>query len=401
MELIDFNPVHDEAFTGNPLPTLMRAWAAAPIVRHENLATTFSVFALDDVRALFSNPDVFGSEIPPQAKEMALGRLLDSLIAMDPPRHTRLRALANRGFLPGVIRRYLPRTEAVVRERVDDILQRRDVDIVEDFSARITISTISAILGLPAEDWPVIRRWTTDIINNTMVDLWLREEDPARLAITRRVTNELAEYFAGHIRERMRRPLQNDIISDLVQADVDGDRLTQEEIESTAMLLLLAGNETTTNLITNFVRCMAWFPDQARLVRGQPELVPLAIEETLRFRPSLRGTNRRVRRPASLHGMELQPNDNVFGWIITANRDPAHFPRADTFDATRQPNRHLSFAAGPHVCLGAPLARMEARVAIEQLMARTADIELTGGAVIGPNGILDNVLSQPVRVTPV
>jgi len=396
----DFNPVHDAGFIKDPLPRLKQAWAESPIVRHENLSTTHSVFSYDDLRIVFSNPEVFGSEIPPLAKTRALGRLLDNLIAIDPPRHTRLRALANRGFLPAAIRRYVPRTESLVRERIDFLLEQREADIVSDFSAQITIGMISAILGLPAEDWPMIRRWTTDIVNNTMVDLWIREEDPERLAVTRRVTDELADYVARHIRERLRRPLAKDIISDLMNAEIDGDRLSQQDIESTAMLLLLAGNETTTNLITNFVRCMVWYPDQARLLRAKPDLVASAIEETLRYRPSLRGTARRVKQATSLHGVELGPDDNVFGWIVTANRDPARFDRPDEFDIARQPNRHLSFVVGPHVCLGAPLARMESRIAVEQLMLRTKEFELVGEPEIGANGILDNILSQRVRVAP-
>ena len=398
--MIDFNPIHDEAFIRNPLPRLKQAWAERPVVRHDNLCTTYSVFSYADVRRIFSEPEVFGSEIPAEARKQALGKALDNLIATDPPRHTRLRALANRGFLPGVIRRYQPRTEEVVRERMDYLLDQGEVDIVTDFSAQITISMISAILGLPGEDWPRIRKWTTDIINNTMVDLWLRAEDPERLALTRRVTDELAAYFSDYIRERRQRKIENDVISDLMNADIDGDRLSNEELESTAMLLLLAGNETTTNLITNFVRCMTWFPEQAQLLRQRPELAPAAVEETLRFCPSLRGTARRVRRDTEVHGMRLGPGDNIFGWITTANRDPAQFERPDEFDLTRQNNRHISFAAGPHVCLGAPLARLETRLAVEQLMQRTKTIELVGEARIGPNAILDNILSQRVRVAP-
>ena len=394
----DFDPLHDSAFIGDPIPALKKAAATSPIVCHEYLSRTYSVFAYADVKSVFMRPEVFSSELPQEAKDRSLGKLLDNLITTDPPRHLRLRALANKGFLPGIIRQFRPRALEVVKERTQAVLEMGEFDLVEDFSAQITVGMITAILGLPLEDWPMIRKWTTDIANNTMTDMWLREDEPERYAITERVTNELSQYFDDYMKERRRRPKEGDIVSVLMEAEVEGERLSDEEVESTAMLLLLAGNETTTNLITNFVRCMVWYPDQADLVRAQPELGPQAIEETLRLRPSLRGTARRVKQAAELLGVELEPGDNVFCWICMANRDATVFEHPEQFDVTRKPNRHLAFATGPHSCLGAPLARMEGRIAAEELMCRTRSIELVGEPVIAPNALLDNILSQRVRV---
>lgn len=395
---VDFDPLHDTEFIRNPLPALREAASASPIICHENLGRTYSVFSYDNVKEIFQNPDIFGSEVPREAKDKALGKLLDTLIAIDPPRHTRLRHLANRGFLPGVIKQFEAQAEEVVRERVDAILEMGEFDLVEDFSARITVGMITAILGLPLEDWPMIRKWTTDIANNSMSDLWLKEDEPRRYALTRRVTQELSDYFDEYLKERRRRPKQGDIVSALMEAEIEGDRLRDDEIEATAMLLLLAGNETTTNLITNFVRCMVWNEEQADRVRAAPELARDAIEETLRLRPSLRGTARRVRSETDFLGVKLLPGDSVFGWICMANRDPELFERPDEFDLARKPNRHMAFAAGPHVCLGAPLARMEGRIAAAELMARTKSIELLGEPDVAPNAVLDNILSQRARV---
>ncbi len=183
-----------------------------------------------------------------------------------------------------------------------------------------------------------------------------------------------------------------------MEAEIEGDRLSDGEIEATAMLLLLAGNETTTNLITNFVRCMVWNPEQAAMLRKQPELAREAIEETLRLRPSLRGTARRVRKEVEFLGAELVPGDAVFGWICMANRDPDLFDRPDEFDLMRKPNRHMAFAGGPHVCLGAPLARLEGRIVANELMNRTRSTELIGEPDVAPNAVLDNILSQRARV---
>jgi cytochrome P450 len=394
----EFNAIHDASFIRDPLPRLRGAWAEKPIIRHDNLVTTFSVFSHADVKAGFSNPEVFGSEIPQVDKDRSLGALLDNLIAVDPPRHTRLRMLANQGFLPTVIKRFQPRAEALVEDRMKTALAQGEVDIVEDFSAQITVGMITAVLGLPLEDWPLIRQWTTDIANNTMADLWIREVDPVREATTARVTGELTQYFADYIAERKRKPKEGDVLSLLMTADLEGDRLSDQEIEGTAMLLLLAGNETTTNLITKFVLGLACYPDQLELMRQDPSLVKMGVEETLRMMPSIRGTARRAKVHTELHGEAIAPGENLFAWISTANRDPAVFEHADEFDVTRKPNPHLAFAAGPHICLGAPLARMESRLAAQALVANVKAIELIGEPDIAPTAILDNVLSQRVRV---
>lgn len=395
----DFNAIHDVDFIADPLTHLRAAWAETPIVKHENMVTTYSVFSHEDVRAVFTNPEVFGSEMPEADKARSTGAVLDNLISVDPPRHTRLRKLANEGFLPTVINNFKPRAEALVKDRVSAILELGECDIVENFSGQITVGMITAILGLPMEDWPLIRQWTTEIANNVMVDLWLRERDPEREAITKNVTGELAQYFSDYIKERRRNPKEGDMLSTLMTAELGGDRLSDAEVEGTAMLLLLGGNETTTNLITNFVRCMSWFPDQAELMRQDPSLVKLGIEETLRFMPPLRGTARRVKVDTELHGQKILAGEAVFGWIETANRDPAVFENVDRYDVTRRPNRHLAFAAGAHMCLGAPLARLETRLMGEELLRRVKTIELIGDAESAASGILNNVLSQRIRVT--
>ena len=395
---IDFNPLLDPDFINDPLPILRSAWAETPIVRHDNLVTTYSVFAYDDVKSVFIQPDVFGSEMPQEQKDASLGALLDNLIAVDPPRHTRLRMIANTAFVRPVIAGFESQARELVNALLDEVFDKGDVEIVNDFSAQVTVGMITSILGLPADDWPQIREWTTDISNNIMADIWLKEKDPEREAVTARVTRELADYFHDYIEERKRRPKEGDLVSLFMNTEVEGERLSDKEVEGTAMLLLLAGNETTTNLITNFLRNMARHPDQAEKLRAHPELFKPALEETLRYAPSLRGTARRVKQSTDLLGERLEPGDAVFAWIATANRDPKFFERVDDFDIERKPNRHISFAAGPHLCLGAPLARLEGRMVAEAFASRIADIELVGEAEVAPNAIMNNVLSQRMRL---
>ena len=204
---------------------------------------------------------------------------------------------------------------------------------------------ITTILGLPREDWKMIRQWTTDISSNIMADVWLKERDPQREAETKRVAIELSEYFRDYLAERRRQPKEGDLISLFMTTEVDGDRLSDKEVEATAMLLLLAANETTTNLIGNFVRTLARYPDQAAIMRADPALAKPGLEETLRMTPSLRGTTRRVRKPVEMYGHTLEPGDAAFVWITTANRDPGVYDRPDEFDVHRKPNRHIAFAA--------------------------------------------------------
>ena len=395
----EINPILNAEFIQNPLPFLRNAWSASPIVRHDNLVTTYSVFSYDDVKNVLVNFEVYGSEMSQEQKDAALGALLDNLIAVDPPRHSRLRKIANTAFMPPVIARFEEQARQLVNNLMDEVLEKGDVDIVNDFAAQVTVGMITNILGLPAEDWPKIRQWTTDISNNAMADIWIKERDSEREAVTARVIEELAEYFHDYIEDRKRNPKEGDIVSLFMTTEVDGERLSDKEIEGTAMLLLLAGNETTTNLITNFFRNMANNPGQAAKLRSDEQLVRPAIEETLRYTPSLRGTARRVRQPVELHGHQLEPGDAVFTWIETANRDPDKFERVDEFDIERKPNRHIAFAAGPHLCLGAPLARLEARMVAEAFQKRVANVELLDDAEVAPNAVMNNVLSQRVRLT--
>ncbi len=397
---LEINPILNPEFIRNPMPALLEAWSKGPVMRHDNLTTTYSFFSYDDVKSILVDHETFGSEIPPENKAAAVGPLLDNLIATDPPRHTRLRILANKAFAPPVIRGFQDQARVIVEGLVDVVMEKGEVDIINDFAAQVTIGMITTILGLPREDWPMIRQWTTDISNNVIADVWLKERDPEREAVTTRVATELSEYFHDYLEERRKKPKEGDLISLFMTAEVDGDRLSDKEIEATAMLLLLAANETTTNLIGNFVRTLARYPEQAAIMRADPELAKPGLEETLRMTPSLRGTARRVRKTVDMYGHTLEPGDVAFVWIATANRDPSVFENPHEFDVHRKPNRHIAFAAGPHLCLGAPLARLEGRMSAELLLRRTKDIELLGDAVVAPNAVADNVLEQRVRLIP-
>ena len=376
----------------------------SPIVQHKkHLSKPYSIFRYKDVQSTFKNWKTFSSRglESTNFRELTLGTAVeDNFITLDPPKHTRLRRLAQQAFLPSVLKKFAPRAEALAKERMDYMLANDICDLVDDYSARITVGMITAILGLPMGDWETIRKWTVTLAENVLIQNWLYEFDQERAQVTARVTSEMTDYFEEYIAERKRKPKEGDLISVMMTADVDGDRFTDKQITSTAMLLLLAGNDTTTNLISNFAINMAKFPEVAAKVREDISLVPQALEETLRFSPSLLCMERFVAEPVTMHGVDLEPGDTVVLWMAAANRDPEMFERPNEFDITRRPNRHISFAFGPHMCLGAPLARMEGQIAAEEIMRRTSAIELVGGPELTKNIIVNGPAHQKVRFIP-
>ena len=388
-----------EAFISDPLPFLHNGLRHQGVLKHETtLDPIYSLFRYEDVKHVLLDWETFSSApINTDLDALNLGRATENFILMDPPRHNRLRALAQQGFFPKVIERFLPRAQRIANERFDYALEADRFDLVNDVSAQLTIGMITGILGLPSEDWPVIRDWTNVMQRNTMASFWLTEWDHERSEGVERVTGEMADYFHDHLQFLKKHPTDDNILSILMTTELDGERFTDEEIESTAMLLLLAGNETTTNLITNFVRCMARYPTQFDLLKRDHSLRNAAIEETLRLEPSLRMTVRSVCQDVEFHGVSIPAGNSVALWLMAANRDPDVFDNPDQFDLTNKRPRHLSFAAGPHFCLGAPLARMEADVAAHTLIQRVQHIELLSPPQMSDNGNLNNILSLEAR----
>lgn len=397
------NVLSDEDFRRDPYPFFRAGLSDNPIVQNtKTLTKPFHIFRYEDVFRVFKDWETFSSEEQHDldVTDLALGRAIENFIAMDPPRHTRLRRLAQRGFLPATLNSFVPRAEELSRQRMDYLLEAGEADIVDDYAAQITVGMISAILGLPVDDWMMIRKWTTDIAENVLAPNFVEDIEQDRIDVTTRVTGEMADYFTDFIAARRKNPKEGDLVSLMITTEMDGDRFSNEEIENTAMLLLLAGNDTTTNLIANFITNMAKFPEQAQQVRNDLSLVPQALEETLRYSPSLLCMERFVTKPVELHGVELQKGDTIIPWMAAANRDPKMFDRPDEFDIFRKPNRHISFASGVHMCLGSPLARLEGKIAATEFMKRSKGIELIGGPVLNGNSLVNGPAHQRARIIP-
>ncbi len=229
--------------------------------------------------------------------------------------------------------------------------------------------------------------------------------DPALLERGRRTGIELTDYFRDYLEERRRAPRDGDVISGFLTVEVDGQRLTGDEVLSMAMLMLLAGNETTTNLIVNLLRLLDAHPGQAAKLRADPGLADAAVEETLRLRNSIRNIDRYALSEVEMRGVTIPAGGLCVLWLSAANRDPEVFPDPDAFlidryaPGTATP-RHMAFGAGPHFCLGAPLARMETRIAARAIATATRSVEMVGPATLGPNANFDNVTRQLARFHP-
>jgi cytochrome P450 len=302
-------------------------------------------------------------------------RTIPLLIMMDDPRHRELRALVSRAFTPRRIGGLEPRIRKIARELLEAFAEKPEADLVRDFSAPLPTIVIAELLGVPASD----QAWFKE--KSTLVTQF----DPARPAGVHPSAGqgpavELGSYLARVLEERRRQP-RDDLLSALLAAEVDGERLGQQELLGFAFLLLIAGNETTTNLISNAAILLDRHRDQRDRLLREPDLIPGAVEEFLRYDPPVQGLARTTTRPVTLHGVTIPEDRKVLLLFASANRDERRIPDPDRFDVTRHPNPHLAFGYGTHFCLGASLARLEARVAFEELLARLPDYRVQPGPI--------------------
>lgn len=395
----DFNALTSARFRADPYPILAHMREHHPVLRlSPGLTESWHVFRYDDVRDLLLKPDLFSSDRSLQGggdlADANVAFLFNNMISAAGEKHRRLRMLANRVFMAKAIEALRPAVETVVEERIAFALSANEFDLVEDFAAHITVAMICAVLGLPKADMARIRGWTAVLGDNSGAVTWLEKMDPALGERGRRAAEEMAAYF----RDFLSRPAAGDsLLATFRDLEVEGERLSEGELLSMAMLLLLAGNETTTNLITNFVRLLDAFPVEAARLRADPDMTDGAVEETLRMRNSIRNIDRFALQDMEMHGVTIPKGGRVVVWLTAANRDPQVFDAPDDFQPDRTPNRHLAFGQGMHMCLGASLARLETRIAARAILTQTSAIELTGPAEPGVNANFDNVTRQMVR----
>ncbi len=362
--MIDFT---SEAVRRDPFPCYEQLRAAAPVA-HDPRTDAWLIPSYEGVRQVLGDEEYFSSSMSVAGRGNP-----DWLIFMDPPRHSQLRALIARAFTPRSIAALEPRIRELTGELLDAAVPRGEMDIVTDFSAPLPLMVIAEMLGVPRSDWPLYRRWS-DVILRLSYTIGGGEEAIKAVEDCSVVWEEMRAYLAERSAERRSDP-RDDLLTRLLQSDVDGERLTEEEILGFFQLLLIAGHETTTNLISNAILCLLEYPEQLARLRAAPDLLPSAIEETLRFRTPVQFLFRASRREVSVCGVGIPAGQLVMPLIGAANRDPGQFTDPNRFDVSREPNPHLAFGQGSHFCMGAPLTRLEARIALSELFGRVDALE--------------------------
>lgn len=370
-------------FMMDPYPVLhsLREWE--PVYWSDGIGG-WLLTRYDDVMASFQNTAHFSNEnrlgktvnyLPPE-KQANYKAVVDhyaakGLIHSDPPDHTRLRGLVTQEFTSKVVEQMRPRIQQVVDELLDAVEDNGKMDVVADFASALPVGVIAEILGVPPSDRHLMRKWADLILSFQGVNK-PSEEDLSR---AQEGLVEIRAYLEDMIDERRRQPRQ-DLISKFVAVQSAGERLSEAELMSTCVTLIIAGHETTISAIANTIYTLLNNPDQLRLLQQNPRLLEPTIEESLRYECPVSRQARLLTAEAVLGGKKLKQGEIVFQMLNAANRDPAHFPDPDRFDIRRERNRHIAFGYGVHFCVGALLARTEAFVAVRTAIKRLPNLRL-------------------------
>ena len=392
--MVHFDPF-DYGFHEDPYPVYEKLRAEAPLYRNEEVGFwAFSRHA--DVLAGFKDTARLSNKQGISLEMQDLGDHLElvlSILGMDPPRHGKMRGLVSKGFTPRRVAGLESSIRALASTYIDRIVEAGRADFVADFAGRLPMDVVSEMLGVPQSDRDELR---------TQADLVLHREEGERGVPAAGVaaSGQLLAYFLEHIEGRKKNP-GDDLASALLAVEVDGERLDERQILAFCYLMIIAGNETTTKLLAN---CLYWatrHPAEREKVRGNPDRIPDWIEETLRYDNSTQLMARTASAEIESHGQTIKVGDKVLLLIGSANRDPEVFPDADRYDLDRDTADHLSFGRGAHFCLGASLARLEARVSLEELERRLPDWHVeTAGCERVHNPNVRGFSKLPITFTP-
>ena len=387
---LTYSPFDPEVIA-DPYPVYRQLRDHAPVYWSPQ-ASTWVLSRYDDVAAALIDPATYSSAsgIFPTPPGVDMTQLfLPMLIMSDPPRHTQLRHLVSKAFTPRRIAGVEARIQTLVNNLLDQVSGAGTWDFVSGFAGPLPAIVIADMLGVPREDRDRFRTWSTTLIQSNPIR---GEFGPGLDAAA-----ALYEYFSAFLAERRAHP-RDDLMTALVQAEVDGEYLSEEELLGFCLLLLIAGHETTTNLLSNSAVVLAQHSESRRQLADNPALVPAAVEELLRYDSPVQGLGRTLTRQVDLHGQPMKAGDTVLLLFGSANRDDHAFPDADRFDINRRPERQVAFGRGIHFCLGASLARLEARIALQALLARHRDWDVDlDSAVRLRSGPIRGYVSLPVQ----
>jgi cytochrome P450 len=360
----------------NPFPWYAKMRCESPVF-YDAEQQSWMVFRYEDVKYIFANWQLFSSKVPHPPEQTDFTQ---SLNFTDPPKHRSLRSLVAKVFTTRRVEELAPRITQITHELIDQVQAQHRMDFVHDLAIPLPVIVIAEILGVPVADRADFKRWSDGIV----------VLDPAAL-------KAMADYFRHLLEERRKQP-GKDLISDLIAAHEAGETLTAQELVDFCIVLLVGGNETTTNLLGNAILCFHEYPAAYERLKREPNLLPLTIEEVLRYRSSIQGIERFTTVETQLGGQTIPVGQMVTVWMGSANRDAAQFDRAEEFVVDRDPNPHVAFGNGIHFCLGAPLARLEAAILLRAVLERLPNLRIDPAATLEfiPTTTVHGLTSLPV-----
>ncbi|MDT0278205.1 cytochrome P450 [Blastococcus goldschmidtiae] len=387
----------DPAVVADPYPAFARARAEAPVQWHEGMGLWLA-FTHAESNAVLRDRRlgrIWSDKAPAERFESFNLIHRNAILEMEPPAHTRLRRLISSAFARGHVERLRPWVEDLARQLVDELVERsggsEPVDLLSGMAEQLPVAVIAELLGVPEGDRPLLRPWS-----NAIVKMYEYGRTAEIEAAAERAADEFVAYLRALAAER-RKDLGEDLVSHLVSMrDADGDKLTEDELVTTCILLLNAGHEATVNVSGNGTLALLRHPDQLRRLREDRALLPTAIEEFMRYDSPLQLFERTATEDVEIGGITVEGGQKIGALLGAANRDPAVFAAPDTVDVGRTDNGHITFGAGIHFCIGAPLARVELQASFGALLDRTTTFELAGEPVRRPEFVIRGLETLPV-----
>ncbi len=379
-----------------PFPFYRKMRESSPVY-YDPARQSWNVFRYDDVQQVLSDYKTFSSQFRSGGEPDPNQPFAASIISTDPPRHRQLRNLVTQAFTPRAVEALAPRISSLVNGYLDQVIARGHMDVIQDLGYPLPVTVIAEMLGVPVADREQFKKWSDAVVSTAGsgedVDYEAFAENGAVM--------EMSTYFFNMIQQRTEQP-GTDLISGLLAANIEGEHLNLMELLGFCVLLLVAGNETTTNLLGNALLAFTQHPEAWTQLRAHPELVPQAIEEVLRYRSPVQSMYRVAMREAKLSGGTIPEGGWVVAWIGSANHDEAQFENPERFDIQRTPSKHLAFGHGIHYCIGAPLARLEGKIVLSAMLERFGTIALAPDAELKrlPSTIVYGLKRVPITFTP-
>ncbi|MCY4537357.1 MAG: cytochrome P450 [Chloroflexi bacterium] len=394
-----------DAFNENPYPVYNEMRAAAPVywsdawgcwmlTRYQDITWTLQDYqtftSLGRLTATMELPEPLWEKVEPLVRHYSQG-----LINVDPPDHTRMRKLVHMAFTPRAIRKMETYVQDIVERLIDGQIERGAMDVIWDFSYPLPVTVIATMMGIPVQDHAKFKAWSGEIVGFMATP----KPSPEVLLKSQDALLAMQQYFRDIYAKRRQEP-EDDLITALVQAELEGDKLSEEEMVSSCVTILIGGHETTTYLIANGMYALLKHPAEFRRLRDNLDLAESATEEFLRYEGPFQRNRRIATRQVQIDGATIEKGQLIVQFLGAANRDPAQFPDPDRLDITRSPNKHLAFGYGPHFCLGAPLARLEAPVAFRGLLRRLKNMRLAHDNLEWNSALFRGLKSLPIEFEP-